>query len=380
MSIFTPKKLILFGLAAILLIAIPLTVYLVQKQQEIKSRAAPSTTLSFQPLTATVSKGQDVSFDVMMDPGSNFVSFVHLVIDYDTTKLTKSGDGFVINTTVFPGFDPSKPPVPTYDPAGKITVDLAVGSNPTASIQKQTKIGTLTLKATAITDPGTPTKITFDSQTQVLTSQGDQFNTNVLSTTNPASVTITEAETLTPTPTQGITPTLSPAPTETPQVSPTPTTTPGPGGPVNQSPTCTALSLDRETSGTAPYSITLTASGSDSDGTINKVAFSFGDGAVQDMTEGGGIGTSTVSAQISHTYNNAGTFSATAALTDDSGGVSSATTCTQTITVNAAQPSPPPVVTTPTPTMAPGPSDVIIGIGVFGIILAIIGGFLLFAL
>ena len=389
MSQLTPKKLILFGLAAILLIAIPLTVYLVQKQQETKSQAAPATTLSFQPSSATAAVGQDVTFDIMINPNTNFVSFVHLVISYDPTKLTKSGDGLAVNTNSFPGFDPSKSPTPTFDSTGgKITVDLAVGSNPSAFIQKNnTKVGTLTLKAIASTE-STTTPISFGSETQVLTGQGDQFNTNVLSSTTPASVTITEAGTLTPTPT----PTLTPSPTQTPQASPTPTptstltpaptptTAPGGGGPVNQSPNCTALSLDRAASGTAPYSITFTASGTDSDGTINKAAFSFGDGAVQDVTTGGGIGTSTVSAQISHTYNNAGAFQATATLTDNSGGVSSAANCTQAITVAAAS-QPTPTVAAPTPTMAPsGPSDIIIGIGAFGIILSIIGGFLLFIL
>src|SRR3990167_5083871 len=201
MSIFTPKKLILFGLAVILLIAIPLTVYLVGKQQELKSRSAPSTTLSFKPSSATTAVGQDVTFDIMISPNSNFVSFVHLVISYDPTKLEKSGSGLSIDTNVFPGFDKSKPPTPTFDSTGKITVDLAVGGNPSAFIQQNnTKVGTLTLKAIASTE-GATTPITFDSKTQVLTGQGDQFNTNVLSSTTPASVTITEAGTLTPTPT-----------------------------------------------------------------------------------------------------------------------------------------------------------------------------------
>ena len=377
MSQLTPKKLILFGLAVILLVAIPITVYLVGKQQELKSRAAPSTTLTFQPSSATAAVGQDVTFDIMINPNSNFVSFVHLVISYDPTKLEKSGSGLSINTNVFPGFDPSKsPPAPTFDSAGgKITVDLAVGGNPSAFIQKNnTKVGTITLKAIASTQ-GTTTPVTFGSETQVLTGQGDQFNTNVLSSTTPMSVTITGAA-IDPSPTSTPTPPTTPTPT-----SPTPTTAPpGPGGPVNQSPSCTALSLDGAASGTAPYSLTFTASGNDSDGTISKAAFSFGDGTTQDVTTGGGIGTSTVSAQISYTYNNDGTFQATATLTDNSGGVSSTISCTQTITVNAAQPSPT-VITTPTPTIAPsGPSDVIIGIGAFGIILSIIGGLLLFAL
>ncbi len=415
MSQLTPKKLILFGLAAILLIAIPITVYLVGKQQELKSRAAPSTTISFQPSSATAAVGQDVTFDIMINPNSNFVSFIHLVISYDPTKLEKSGAGLSINTNVFPGFDPSKPPAPTFDPTGKITVDLTVGGNPSTFIQhNNTKVGTLTLKAIATTE-GTTTPITFGSETQVLTGQGDQFNTNVLSSTTPASVTITGAVTISPSPTPTQSPsrgtptpippttptptlpsgiTATPTPTLPPGIpTPTPTTAPpGPGGPVNQSPSCTALSLDRAASGTAPYSLTFTASGNDSDGTINKATFSFGDGAVQDVTAGGGIGTKSVNAQISHTYNNAGTFQATATLTDNSGGVSSGATCTQTIIVSAALSGggggsggggavPPPVVITPRPTMAPtGPGDIIIGIGAFGIILSIIGGFLLFIL
>ena len=387
MSILTPKKLILFGLAVILLIAIPLTVYLVGKQQELKSRAAPSTTLSFKPSSATTAVGQDVTFDIMISPNSNFVSFVHLVISYDPTKLEKSGSGLSIDTNVFPGFDKSKPPTPTFDSTGKITVDLAVGGNPSAFIQNNnTKVGTLTLKAIASTE-GTTTPIAFGSETQVLTGQGDQFNTNVLSSTTPASVTITEEAVITPAPTE----TLTPSPTETPQTTPAPTSTltltpaptsaPGTGG-SNQPPICTSLSLDKALSGEAPYSLTFTTVGSDSDGTINKVAFSFGDGTVQDVTSGGGIGTSTVSAQISYTYNDAGTFLSSATLTDNSDGVSSSTNCAQTITVAVAQPTTPTsTIATPTPTMAPsGPGDIIIGIGAFGIILSIIGGFLLFIL
>jgi len=300
MSQLTPKKLILFGLAVILLIAIPITVYLVGKQQELKSKAAPSTTLSFKPSSATAAVGQDVTFDIMISPNSNFVSFIHLVISYDPTKLEKSGAGLSINTNVFPGFDPSKsPPAPTFDPTGKITVDLAVGGNPSAFIQhNNTKVGTLTLKAIASTE-GTTTPITFGSETQVLTGQGDQFNTNVLSSTTPASVTITGAATITPSPTptqspsQGTpTPTLTPALTQTPQGTPTPTLTPA----LTQTPQATP-------------------------------------------------------------------------------------TPTLTLTPTPTPTTAPPVVTRPTPTLAPtGPGDIIVGIGAFGIILSIIGGFLLFIL
>jgi len=292
MSLLTPKKLILFGLAVILLIAIPLTVYLVGKQQELKSKASPATTLTFQPSSATVAVGQNVTFDIMINPNSNFVSFVHLVISYDPTKLEKSGNGLSINTNVFPGFDSSKPPAPAFDPTGKITVDLAIGANPSAFIQKNnTKVGTLTLKAIASTN-GITTPITFGSETQVLTGQGDQFNTNVLSSTTPASVTITEGAVATPTPT------LTPSLTQAPQATPTPTST-------------LTLTPTPATGPTATPTPTL------------------------------------------------------------------ALTATPTLTPTTT----PPAVTTPTPTMAPtGPGDIIVGIGAFGIILSIIGGFLLFIL
>src|SRR3989344_5819068 len=309
MSQLTPKKLILFGLAVILLIAIPLTVYLVGKQQELESRAAPSTTLAFQPSSATAAVGQSVTFEIKINPNSNFVSFIHLVISYDPTKLEKSGSGLSINTNVFPGFDPSKPPAPTFDSAGgKITVDLTVGGNPTAFIQNNnTRVGTLTLKAIASTG-GSTTPITFGSETQVLTGQGDQFNTNVLSSTTPANVTITEEAAATPTPTSQATPTptlaLTPTPTSTLAATPTPTTI------LTPSPTQTPQ-------GTPVSTLTLTPT-------------------------------------------------PTLALTP---------------TPTTAPQEQSSVVVTPTPTMAPsGPGDIIIGIGAFGIMLLIVGGFLLFIL
>src|SRR3990167_3023303 len=126
MSIFTPKNLILFGLAAILLIAIPITVYLVQKQQELRSRAAPSTTLSVMPATKTATVGETVSFDIVVDPGTNLVSVLTLVINYDSTKLEASDSAFVKNTQRT--LDIIQDPV--YTP-GAITTTLSTGIDTT---------------------------------------------------------------------------------------------------------------------------------------------------------------------------------------------------------------------------------------------------------
>lgn len=387
MSFFSPKKLILSGFIVILLVAIPLTLYLVQRQQEIRGRAVAATTLSLVPSTATTSVGQTTSFDISLDPGGkNQVSFVKLVISYDSTKFATGGSGLVPNVKVLS----STLQDPVYGP-GTITTTLSVGADPTKAIQTKSTIASVTFQALAPTDPNMPTKITFGNQTQVLSiAPSDQFNENVLSTTNPASVTIT-GEAVLPTPTPGVT------------ITPTPT----PIGPINQPPNCTALNLDRASTGTAPYSVTFTAAGNDPDGTISKVTFNFGDGIPQDVTQTGGIGTNSVNVQSSHTYNNPGTYTATATLTDNKGTLSSTAACSQTITINqgigggsggvggnggdgstgssltptSTQVLPSPTTVSSRPTMAPaGPGDKIIGIGLAGIVFTIIGGALLLIL
>jgi len=387
MSLLSPKKLILLGFAVILLIAIPLTVYLVQKQQETRGRATRSTTLSIEPSTASTTVGQTISFDIMVDPGGiNIVTLATLIINYEPDKLTTAA-GFVPNITGCT--DPGHPGLfcrvlqePIYS-SGSISAVLAI-SPLDPPIQTRTKIATITFQAQSITNPGTTTPITFGDETQVRSSgDNESFSDNVLYQTIPANVTITAGTAISPTPT----PTTSVInPTVTPTRTPTPTTIVI--QPTNQAPSCTALTLDQAATGTAPYTLTFTAVGNDTDGTINKVNFSFGDGLSQDETQAGGIGTNAVNIITSHTYNNAGTFTATATLTDDGGTVSNATTCTQNITVSSAiavvpttPPQPPPVIYTPIPTVPPtGPRETIIGIGAVGIVLTIIGGLFLFIL
>ena len=151
------------------------------------------------------------------------------------------------------------------------------------------------------------------------------------------------------------------------------------------------MSVDRAPSGPAPFSLVFTANGTDTNGTIGKIAFNFGDGPVQDVTSGGGIGTKTASTQLSHTYNNPGTFQASVVLFDNDGAISSTSAaCAQAITVTA------PADgggnggtgggnngggnTQPTPTIeAPGSMMATVGI-VSGVVLTIIGGFFLLTL
>jgi hypothetical protein len=402
----SPKKLILLGLGLILLIAIPLTVYLVQQQQETQGQAAPATRISFQPPSQTKAVGDDVTVDIFVDPGqapnNNVISNVYLTVNYDSTKLEATASGITIDRGVLG----TENLAPVLEPN---TIAFSYGINPNSStgvsqgITTNTKIGSITFKAIATTGD-TPTTVSFDeakSNALALSSDSNPDpNSNVVLPNGygPAQITIIEATevsptvTVEPTVTFTPTPTSSPTPTSTPTVTATATPTPTGVGGANQVPTCSTLVLDKSASGTVPYTINFTASGTDSDGTITKVSFSFGDGTTADLIEGGGIGSSSVSTQSAHTYSTAGTFTASATFTDNSGGVSAAT-CSQIITITAAagggsppDTGQPPVVqpTTPptaVPTLPPtGPAETLIGIGIFGVILTLIGAVILFAL
>jgi len=387
------KKLLLLGAVLILLVAIPLTVYLAQKQQETRSRATKATTLSFLPVSSQSTPiqkqvGQTTSLDVMMDQGTNTVSVVDLHIVYDPTKLATSSssttckESICNNPNAFPTVlnEARFTPGNIYITLGRIPKSSNQSVDITNTYQQTAKIATITFEAIASTT--TPVQISFGNATRVLSSadRADAASENVLSSTSNAFIAIAAGP------------------------SPTPTPTPVAGN--NQPPVCNALNVDRTLSGPAPFPITFTANGTDSDGIINKVTFDFGDGPVQNVTEGGQIGTKSVSAQIAHTYNNSGTFKALAILTDDKGGIStSSAICSQTITVTpsvgsgggsssgSATPTPLPLPTstptsTPIPTPIqqqlpianPGPSNTIVGAGIVGAVLSIVGAILFFAL
>jgi hypothetical protein len=403
MNLLEGKKFILIGIVIVLLVAIPLTIFYLGQSQETRSKAQAATKLYFslpeqmtqQSSPITKKSGDTFTVDVVVDPGTNWVTFAKLAISFDTTKLATAGGGIEPITTGTQGL-PLIVEGPTYE-NGTILISLSSGADLTKVIQQPTKVAKLTFKALSPTG-STPTQIKFlDGQTKILSNRCDPANPqecqdadneNVLSSTTPVSIEITEGETT-------ITPT-------------TPATTPGPTT-ANAAPTCTSLVVDRTTSGPAPFSVTFTANGRDTDGTISKVTFNFGDGPVQDVTQSGGIGTNTVSVPVAHTYNNPGTFQASAIITDSKGSISS-NTCSQTITVTAkatvpgapggtggngtgsgsgtTAPAPtiPPVAATTapikvTPTLAsPGAGDGILRIGLIGTILSIVGALTFFAL
>lgn len=353
------NKYFILGNILLLLAVIPITLFVVKRQTDLQSTAAPTTTLSFQPATISTTVGQNFTLDVYVDPNQNIVSIVEMVIKVDPAKLEivsleGNEDALPVN---YRG--------PTID-GGSVMLTIGTSNEVQDALQERTKVATLTLKAKAVTT-GASTIVSFDKPASQIFSFADQDGDteNVLQDTTSASVSIAQASTTTPSPTipvgGGTTPSptvpagggaITPTPTApgggTGGATPTPTTpagggtitptptTPGGVGAAGQKPVCTGLFIDRAASGTAPYTLVFTASGTHASGTISKVTFSFGDGVVQEVTQAGGVGTNAVNVQISHTYNNPGSYPASATLTDNTGGVSESTTCKQTITVSAA--------------------------------------------
>src|SRR3989344_6241013 len=222
---FFSSKFFLLGVFLLLLISIPLTVFFISRQQEVRTKAAPTTTLSSSPANKSVGVGANFDLDVMVDPGQNTVSFVKLHITYDSTKLEVVQ--LKENTTAFP-LTLDEPDITP----GVVKVSLGIGSDPTKGIQISTKIATIAFKALAAT--AGPITVSFDpTGNQVLSlGTGDQPGENVLRSTSPASVSITgEGEAPSPTPSSspgGPTPTSTAAPTGTltstqGATSPTPT-------------------------------------------------------------------------------------------------------------------------------------------------------------
>lgn len=379
---FSAKKILLLSFVIVLIVAIPVTIYLISLQQP-KVSSVPATTLSFSPQNQTAKTGDSLNFDLNINPGTNSISWVKVLITYDSTKLSATDGSFVPNPSAFSSVVSG----PTYEP-GKITVTLSIGPN-SPPLTKQTKVGTITFKALQPTDTAS-TQIAFGNDTQVLsTGATDQFNQNVLSNTVPANITIAGASTaisITPTPTTALIQSstqsslLTPTPTTAPldstpaanlTLTPTPTTT---QIATSSGPICLSFTADRALNGTVPFNVNFTLVATDAAATTTKVTFDFGDGQVKNLTAADNITGYGANALVSHVYNTPGTFTATGSITDANGNVSAIGSCSLTVVVKGAG-----VSGGPSPLPPTGPTSVVT-FGIIGAILLIIGGALLLAL
>lgn len=204
------KKIVFVVVAAILLITAPVIVYFVGNQQDIRSRAAPATTLSFSPSTISAAVDSQFTLNVAINTGTNSVTAVKLVITFDSTKLEATS----ITNGEF------APKITASGVVSSGTASITVAADSTVNPIKGTgTIAVLRMKGKAGTT--TPVTVKFDASSFA---SGLSESTNVLTTTGVASVSIT-GSTVVPTPTPTTANSSNTLITPTPTAIPTPTPT-----------------------------------------------------------------------------------------------------------------------------------------------------------
>jgi hypothetical protein len=207
------KKIVLFIISGILLLAIPATVYIIGKNAEIRKRAAPATTLSFSPSQITKRVNETFPLEIKIDTADNQVATIQLQIVFDPSKFQ------AINIT-------NGPLAPTIRVSGKVdsagVATITVGaSDTTHPIGGIGTVAILTLKA--LTTSAVPATIQFSPAPDTFINALGEGESNVLVGSSGASVSILNDDG-----TAALTGSVSTTPTPTPTalVSNTPTPTP----------------------------------------------------------------------------------------------------------------------------------------------------------
>ncbi len=209
------KSLYLAITSMLLLIAIPFSILVAQRQQNDQSKATQSTIVSFNPTSSDASpimkaKGESIPLDIMINPGQNAVSLLTVVIQYDPSKLSLDQlTGFSPNSAAFPTILEG----PVFAD-GQVAVSLSIGSDPTKAITQPVKAGTVTF--TSIDGTGSSvTHVMFTTTTSAQSvGAADSAGENVVSSTVPATIAIA-GDSTNPTATQ------TPNPTTGTEVTPT---------------------------------------------------------------------------------------------------------------------------------------------------------------
>lgn len=246
-SLATNKKIALLGLSTLLFLAVPLTILVLQQNQDVRQRAqsvsptpienipassSASTELLFKPInpaSTTYAIGDEVKYDIMIDPGNNLPTLVKLAVEFDSNILEASeSSSFATNTTDFPVVIEG----PALTPEG-LFITVSIGADPEKAIKSLTKVGTLTLKVKSSTSTN-GSQLTFGNKSQVLSiGKDDAADQNVIAKTSPALFNTVSTPVTSPIPSAAslsatINPTAQPTPTNSPTPIPTSTPTPAP--------------------------------------------------------------------------------------------------------------------------------------------------------
>lgn len=231
------RRTVVIIFAIFLLLAIPISVFVVMKNQELRKKATPSTSLSITPTTLTKAVGEEFTLEVKMNTAENQIVAVDLKIFFDATKFEGV---WIRNGSMFPN-------ILSSGVVGSGTASIALGApNTTTPITGSGTAATLRLKAIAATT--TPVTVRFGSDTFV--GALNEGSTNALQTSVPATITI-GGGTTTPTP-SSLAPTLTPTLRASDSASPSAVTISSPA------PNASVSTTQPTLTGTAPPQTTVT--------------------------------------------------------------------------------------------------------------------------
>lgn len=250
------KRIVLIIVSLVMFLAIPASVFVAMRNQELRKKAAPATTLTLTPTTVTKAVNEEFTLEARMDTGSNQIVAVDLDLQFDPTKLEAQ---WIHNGTMFPN-------ILSSGVVGNGTVSIALGAtNTTTPITGAGTVATIKFKALAATSA--PISVRFTSETFV--GALNEGSTNALTSSVPATITIGSGSsntTPTPTPTTAANSSITPTATPTGGSSITPTLTVTPTGGATPSAVTIDAPLKNESvatekptiEGTAPPGTTVT--------------------------------------------------------------------------------------------------------------------------
>lgn len=202
---------IVVGITALILI--PIIMVSVKHQQDVRSRAAPATTLTLLPAQLQKNAGDTFTLDIHIDTGTNDVTLAKIDLIFDATALEALS---ITNGPLAPRI---------YSPGTVSPGNAGISIGAESELKPISGSGTIAvIRLKVIGTSATPVSLQFSSATVV---SGLSETINVLTGTTPAILTIaggqSQGTTLTPTPT--LTPQPTSGLTSTPTISPTPTST-----------------------------------------------------------------------------------------------------------------------------------------------------------
>lgn len=215
------KRIVIIVVSLILLLAIPASVFLTMRTQELRKRAAPATTLTLTPTTITKGVGEEFTLEARMNTGDNQIVAVELNLTFDPTKLQAD---WIHNGTMFPN-------ILSSGTVGNGTVSIALGAtNTTTPITGTGTVATIKFKTLAATTAPVAVRFAADTFVGAL----NEGSTNALTSSVPATITITGSG-------AGVTPTTTITAATTPSVTLTPTLTPTLGASDSASPSAVTI-------------------------------------------------------------------------------------------------------------------------------------------